>query len=71
MSSWGGAVLAWAEHDVDRAAEDGAPVYHMWASEMTEHCGIGTWQQNSRVIHAVSPAPGGPYTRRDVTWEAP
>lgn len=25
-----------------------------WAAEMTEHCGIGTWQQNSRVIHATS-----------------
>ena len=58
-SSWGGAVL----HD---------PVggqWHMWAAEMTEHCGIGAWAQNSRVIHAVSDTPGGSYTRKDVTWE--
>lgn len=41
----------------------------MWAAEMTEHCGIGTWQQNSRVIHATSTEPGGTYTRKDVVWE--
>eukprot|EP01050_Picozoa_sp_SAG11_P017210 SAG11_NODE_2455_length_3343_cov_2.469482_2_plen_235_part_00 len=33
-------------------------LYHMWAAEMTEHCGIGTWQQNSRVVHATSESPG-------------
>lgn len=37
-SSWGGAVLKGPDQK-----------YHMWAAEMTEHCGIGTWQQNSRV----------------------
>ena len=52
-SSWGGAVL-----------KGGDGVYHMWAAEMTEHCGIGTWQQNSRVIHATSATPGGVYTRK-------
>ena len=31
--------------------------------------GIGTWQQNSRVIHATSETPGGSYKRKDVTWE--
>ena len=31
-SSWGGAVLK---------GPDGT--YHMWAAEMTEHCGIGTF----------------------------
>ena len=29
----------------------------------------GTWQQNSRVIHATSETPGGEYKRKDVTWE--
>ena len=57
-SSWGGAVLK---------GHDGQ--YHMWAAEMTEHCGIGTWQQNSRIIHATSTTPGGSYTRKDVTWQ--
>jgi len=56
-SSWGGAVL-----------KDDAGTYHMWASEMTEHCGIGAWVQNSRIIHATSSSPAGPYIRKDVTW---
>ena len=57
-SSWGGAVLK---------GSDGQ--YHMWAAEMTEHCGIGAWIQNSRVIHATSATPGGAYERKDVVWE--
>jgi len=57
-SSWGGAVLKGPDAQ-----------YHMWAAEMTEHCGIGAWQQNSRIIHATSATPGGVYTRKDVTWE--
>ena len=32
--SWGGAVLK---------GDDGR--FHMWAAEMTEHCGIGAWSQ--------------------------
>ena len=36
---------------------------------MTEHCGIGAWNHNSRVIHTTSDTPGGEYTRKDVTWE--
>eukprot|EP00947_MAST-08B_sp_MAST-8B-sp1_P001928 g1928.t1 len=57
-SSWGGAVLS---------GEDG--LYHLWAAEMTEHCGIGAWAQNSRVIHATSATPGGAYVRKDVVYE--
>ena len=57
-SSWGGAVLRGA---------DGR--YHMWAAEMTEHCGIGAWVQNSRVIHATSDTPGGAYKRTSIVWE--
>ena len=59
-STWGGAVL--------RGKGDGA-LYHMWAAEMTEHCGIGAWRQNSRIVHATSRSPGGPYVRRDVVWD--
>ena len=55
-SSWGGAVL-----------RDDAGGYRMWASEMTAHCGIGAWAQNSRVI-ATSPKAGGPYTRAAAVW---
>ena len=58
-SSWGGAVLF--------GSDDG--LWHMWASEMTEHCGIGAWAQNSRIVHAVSTDPAGPYARKQVVWE--
>lgn len=57
-SSWGGAVLP---------AKDGS--FHMWASEMTEHCGIGAWSQNSRIVHAVAQSAGEPFERKDVVWE--
>lgn len=45
-SSWGGAVL-----------RDDSGKYHMWAAEMTDHCGIGAWAQNSRIIRAVADDP--------------
>lgn len=57
-SSWGGAVLRGNDNR-----------FHMFAAEMTEHCGIGAWSQNSRVIHATSTSPSGPYTRQNVVWE--
>ena len=58
-SSWGGAVLY----------DNGTQSYHMWAAEMTEHCGIGAWAQNSRIIRAESTHPGGPYERKQVVYE--
>ena len=52
MTSWGGSV-----HQVDGR-------WHMWASRMDNHCGIGSYLLNSRVVHAIAP-PGagssGPY----------
>ena len=57
-SSWGGAVLP---------GPDGK--YHMWAAEITEHCGISAWVQNSRVVRATSDHIGGPYERTQVVWE--
>jgi len=56
-STWGGTVLR---------SDDGT--YHMWASEMIQHCGINAWTENSRLVHAVSPSPLGPFMRRDVTF---
>jgi len=41
----------------------------MWAAEMTEHCGIGAWVQNSRIIRATADSPGGVYTRTQVVQE--
>jgi hypothetical protein len=56
-SSWGGAVLR---------DDDGK--YHMWAAEMTEHCGIGAWAQNSRIIRAEAANLSGAFTRKQVVW---
>ena len=56
-SSWGGAVLR---------GPDG--LYHMWVSEITNHCGIGAWKENSRIVHATSPKANGVYQRRHVVW---
>jgi hypothetical protein len=42
---------------------------------MTEHCGIGAWAQNSRIIHATAHHPiaaskhESSFTRQSVTWE--
>ena len=40
----------------------------MFVSEITRHCGIAAWAQNSRVVMAVSASPGGAYSRTNVTW---
>ena len=56
-SSWGGAVLR---------SDDGR--YHMWVSEITEHCGIGTWAQNSRIIRAEAKDLASPFVRKQVVW---
>lgn len=52
-SSWGGSVLQ----------DEAAGVWHMWASEMTGHCGINSWTYNSRIVHATSPTLLGPFQR--------
>ena len=49
-STWGGQVM---RHD------DG--VYHMWAAQMSNNCGIWAWGQNSEVWHATSSSPFGPF----------
>jgi len=56
-SSWGGAVLR---------DDDGK--YHMWAAEMTEHCGIGAWAQNSRIVRAEANDLSGAFTRKQIVW---
>ena len=52
-SSWGGSVLS----------NNG--VWHMWAARMESHCGIGQWEQNSKIVHATASDVLGPYTERD------
>ena len=52
-SSWGGSALR----------DERTGLYHMFASQFTNHCGLETWTANSHVVRATSAQPGGTYTR--------
>lgn len=49
--SWGASVL-----------KDDSGIYHMWVSVVENNCDIEYWARNSKVIHATSSTPEGPYT---------
>lgn len=57
ISNWGAAVLL---------GEDG--LYHMWASEIVNSCGVHAWNSNSQIVHATSPTATGQYTRKEVVF---
>ncbi len=38
-------------------------MWHMFASEITAHCGISAWTFNSRIVHATSPTLQGRFQR--------
>ena len=52
-TSWGGSVL-----------RDANGTYWMWAAEMVDHCGLGAWTRNSRVVINSSPNATGPFAYR-------
>ena len=55
-SSWGGEAVE---------GDDGA--WHVYAAAFAKDGGLGSWLQESRVVHGVSPSgPHGPYTLTDV-----
>ena len=54
--SWGGSPI--------RGRDDG--MFHLFASQLTNGCGLLHYQTNSEVVHLVSRAAAGPYTFRDV-----
>ena len=56
-SSWGGSVL-YNENDSK---------YHMFVSDMSYNCTLEEWTTNSRVAHAISDTPEGPYHEVDIT----
>lgn len=58
MSSWGGSV--WAVNGS----------WHMYASRLDNHCGISSYLLNSRVVHAVSDSPLGPFLEADSVVDA-
>ena len=54
-TSWGASVIRGKDKQ-----------YHAYIAEMANECGLGTWQQNSQVVHAVAAIPTGPFERVDV-----
>lgn len=54
-STWGGNMAR---------GRDG--LWHMFVSEIAKNCTLAAWQTNSRCVHAVANAPGGPFTRAGV-----
>lgn len=52
-SSWGGSVLQ----------DEATGAWHMFASEITAHCGINAWTYNSRIVHATAATPLGRFAR--------
>lgn len=51
-SSWGAGVLL----------DEASGLYHMWVAEFINHCGLLTWHNNSRVVHATSTSATGPFS---------
>ena len=67
VSSWGGSVVAWPSSNNTQGASSGyGTTYHMFASVITERCGLAAWYVNSEVVRATSPSPLGPYRVREV-----
>ena len=48
--AWGASVL-----------KDDSGIYHMWVSVVENNCDIQYWARNSKVVHATSSTPQGPY----------
>ena len=49
ISSWGGSVVPFGSH------------WYMFSSLMTQHCGINSWTENSKIVLATSPSAGAAY----------
>ena len=60
VSTWGAPMLR----------DDATGVWHAWASEMEQGCGINSWRTNSHIVHATAPAPGGPWARKEEVFSA-
>jgi hypothetical protein len=58
-STWGGSVL-----------RDEGGTYWMWSSMMDGHCGLASWNRQSKVVLAKAAHPGGPYRYVKDLWPA-
>jgi hypothetical protein len=59
VTAWGASLL------VDQLVQP--PVFHLFATEEMEGCGMASWKSNSQIIHAVSSTAVGPFRRVGVT----
>lgn len=59
-SSWGGSPI-----------RDGRGRIHLFASQMANHCPLGTWQNNSLVIHAIADNLTGPFVVQEAELVLP
>ena len=55
-SSWGGSIVF----------DEVSGRWQMFAAEMSNGCGIGVWEANSRIVRASSATPGGAYEFEEV-----
>jgi hypothetical protein len=51
ISSWGGMSIA-----------DESGAWHLFAAEMLNKCGLGSWKTNSRIVRGEGTSPAGPFT---------
>ena len=50
QSSWGGSIVQ----------DPKTGIYHMYSADMTQHCGLNSWQHNSAIVHLTATDPSGP-----------
>jgi len=60
VSSWGAPIL-W-----DKKSK----LWHGFASEIRNNCGINAWETNSQIIHITGNSPHGPFQKRKVVFPA-
>ena len=51
---------------ISQGGEGDVKKFHLFAAGFVNNCGIGGWETNSQVIHAVGDSPGGPFSFSDV-----
>lgn len=57
QSSWGGSILSFGG------------TWHGWFAKMVHSCGIGQWEQNSKIVHATAKDVLGPYIESESVVE--
>jgi hypothetical protein len=59
LTTWGGGILVEEQPEANK-------IYHLYVVRMTNNCTLEHWTKNSRVDHAISRNPSGPFQFLDV-----